>query len=314
MKYHLLSLSLLCLLAVPAIATEKILQNDSLKPMGTVAIQKGFIKGDIGAAVLSAAPGEYPVHILEAQVFFKDSYNSGSPRVYILHIYPRGGINPGTPQYSIAVKLTEGGMNVLDVRAQNLIMNGPFTIGYEVFDLPTPAEPNLCTDVDGCQSGKNLIYDINTRNWYNGCLLGLRGDLIIRAKVDTHFGQAALLSSTSTPRIGSTVILNLDASKDGGLIYQTGSSFSNSGIPIDTRTIPLGLDPLLMVSLFTPAPIFLNYSGKLDTSGKGTALVNLPNLGALVGITLYSAFVTMDSASPSGIKNISNGLGLKMTT
>jgi len=312
MRNTTLCFLLLVLAGLPVAAGEKILKNDSLAPMGKVIIQKGFIKGDIGAAVLSASPNEYPLKILEAQVFFKDTFGSASQRIFVLHVYPRGGSNPGTPQYSIGVALREGGLNYLDLRGQNLIMNGPFTIGFEVFDLNVPAEPNLCTDADGCQSGKNLIYDINTRRWYNGCLLGLRGDIIIRAKVNTNHGQSATLSTASTPRIGSVVVLNMAATRSAGLGYLAATSFTSTGIPIGTRTIPLGFDPLLMVSLFSPAPIFLNYSGTLDATGKGTALINLPNLQALVGVTLHSAFVTLDAGAPQGVKDISNGLALKV--
>ena len=299
-------------LAVSAGAAEKVLQNDSFKPNGSVAIQKGFIKGDIGAAVLSASPTEYPVQILEAQVLLKDTFGSGSPRICVLHVYPQSGPQPGAPVYSVGVQLTEGGLNVLNLRAQNLVMNGPFTIGLEIFDLNTPAEPNLCTDTDGCQPGKNLIYDISTRTWYDGCLLGIRGDLIIRAKVNTNHGQAATISTLSTPRIGSTVVLNLSTSQSAGLAYQVASSFGNTGIPIGTRTIPLAFDPLLMVSLFAPAPVFLNYSGTLDPGGGGIALINLPNLPALVGVTIHSAFVSLDTTAPQGVRDISNGLPLKI--
>ena len=314
MRNFTLCLLFLGLAGLGLAAGEKILQNDSLTPMGKAVIQKGFIKGDIGAAVLSASPNDYPLKILEAQVFFKDTFGSGSQRIFVLHVYPRGGTNPGTPQYSIGVALREGGLNFLDLRGQNLIMKGPFTLGFEVFDLNVPAEPNLCTDADGCQSGKNLIYDINTRLWYNGCLLGIKGDLVIRAKVDTHHGQSATLSTASTPRIASVVVLDMQANQSAGLAYLAASSFSSTGIPIGTRTLPLGYDPLLLVSLFSPAPVFLNYSGTLDATGKGTALINLPNLQALVGVALHSAFVTLDAGAPQGVKDISNGLALKIVS
>ncbi len=297
-------------LAAP-LSAQKLLQNDSIPPsLATVVIQKGFIQGDIGAATFAPNASEYPVKLLEVQVLMKDTFNSTAQRIYVLHVYPTA-TPPATPVYSLGVALREGGFNKIDLRAQNIVLNGPFTVGMEVFDTPQPAEPNLCTDADGCQNGKNWIFDINTRLWFPGCLLGLRGDLAIRALVDTNYGASANVTTASTPRAGSTVVLNLSVPNGGAqLPYQAASSFSSSGLPLGTRTIPLGLDGLLWISLFSPAPIFANYSGTLDSVGNGIALINLPNIPGIVGAKFYTAFLTLDPPSPNGVKHISTALPL----
>lgn len=307
---HLGLIALGIVLAAPA-ATQKMLQNDSIPAtLATVVIQKGFIQGDIGAATLSANANEYPVKLLEVQVLLKDTFNSAAQRLYVLHVYPTA-TPPATPVYSLGVALREGGFNRIDLRAQNIVLNGPFTVGMEVFDTPQPAEPNLCTDADGCQNGKNWIFDINTRLWIPACLLSLSGDLAIRALVDTNHGASANVQTSSTPRVGSTVVLNLAVPQGGAqLAYQAASSFSSSGLPLGTRTIPLGLDGLLWLSLFSPAPIFANYSGTLDSGGNGIALINLPSLSGIVGAKFYTAFVTIDPPSPNGVKHISTALPL----
>jgi len=123
----------------------------------------------------------------------------------------------------------------------------------------------------------------------------------------------AIIESTtaSTPRVGTTVVLNLAVPSGGAqLPYRAASSFTSTGIPVDTRTIPLGFDGLLGLSLFAPAPIFANYSGTLDSAGNGIALINLPNLPGIAGAKFYTAFVTLDPPSPSGIKHVSTALPL----
>jgi hypothetical protein len=51
--------------------------------------------------------------------------------------------------------------------------------------------------------------------------------------------------------------------------------------------------------------VFQGYTGMLDSQGKAAAKIVIPNLAALVGQKLYSAFVTLDPSWPSGIRSIS---------
>ncbi|MBN2491495.1 MAG: right-handed parallel beta-helix repeat-containing protein [Planctomycetes bacterium] len=106
---------------------------------------------------------------------------------------------------------------------------------------------------------------------------------------------------------GTSIAFALLAAADAGLPYQMGSSFGNGPIPIDTRTIGLSLDSVLVLSIGGTLPgIFQNYAGLLDAQGKATASFNIPNIPTLKGIRIYTAFVTLSPAAPSGVSNISN--------
>ena len=121
--------------------------------------------------------------------------------------------------------------------------------------------------------------------------------------------------ASGKPNPGGMVTLDLSAPSDGGLPYQIGSSLGTGPIPIDTRQLDLSPDAIFMVSVngFLPT-VFKDYAGLLDAAGKGKGTINIPNIPALVGIKLHSAFVTIDASAPSNIKSISPTETVAITT
>jgi hypothetical protein len=112
--------------------------------------------------------------------------------------------------------------------------------------------------------------------------------------------------ASGQPTPGGSVTLDLSAPGDGGLTYQIGSSLGTGPISIDSRQLGLSMDQILVVSVSGALPtVFKDYAGILDTAGKGKATLNFPNIPALVGTRIHSAFVTLSSSAPSGIKSIS---------
>jgi hypothetical protein len=119
--------------------------------------------------------------------------------------------------------------------------------------------------------------------------------------------QVTQIQGSGNPKIGGTVNLDLLAPADGGLPYQVGTSLGTGPIPFGNRTLNLSLDALLDASVNGYLPMFFkNYSGFLDASGKARADIVIPNIAALVGVRLHSAFVTLKAGEPWGIKSISN--------
>lgn len=126
---------------------------------------------------------------------------------------------------------------------------------------------------------------------------------------DAVVGKIALLDNLSgigTPRPGATVTMNLAAIEARGLPYQMGTSIGIGPIKVDTRKIGLSVDGLLEISVGGKWPhVFKGYSGMLDSQGKASAKIVIPNAAVLVGQKLYSAFVTIDPSWPSSIRSIS---------
>jgi len=130
--------------------------------------------------------------------------------------------------------------------------------------------------------------------------------------VDEHYSH--LYQSTSTaPRPLSTVGFGLIG--EPGLPYQAASSLGTGPIPIGTRQLNLSWDAVFVTSVYGLAPtVFVNYSGVIDQQkGTAQASLNIPNIAALVGIDIHTAFVTVSGAAPSVIKSISNTFSFSIT-
>jgi hypothetical protein len=122
------------------------------------------------------------------------------------------------------------------------------------------------------------------------------------AKVDLVY-----LDGQDTARPGETVTFALTSTNEVGLRYQVASSFGTGPMPVDHRTIDLTPDPLLYLSTWNAIPgLFLNYAGVFSPRGMSVAKINVPDSPLLIGLKIYSAFVTLDQASPPGVVSISN--------
>jgi len=114
-------------------------------------------------------------------------------------------------------------------------------------------------------------------------------------------------SSGGSAKNGGTLDLKLNAVGAGNKSYFAGTSLGKGPIPLDTRKINLFPDTVLSVSTSGLLPsVFSAYNGILPNSGSATAKLNIPASPALVGLRIYSAFLTIDPAAPSGVLTISN--------
>jgi hypothetical protein len=118
---------------------------------------------------------------------------------------------------------------------------------------------------------------------------------------------AVSLVGTGSGKPGTPIAFSLLASPDAGLPYQMGSSLGNGPISLGNRQIGLTPDNLLVVSAGGLLPmIFQNYVGLLDAQGQAAAQLDIPNIPALKGVRIHTAFVTLKASAPFGIGNISN--------
>jgi len=87
--------------------------------------------------------------------------------------------------------------------------------------------------------------------------------------------------------------------------YVAASSLGNVGIPLpDGRIVPLAPDGMFFASAQNLLPtLFKNYQGVMDGNGDAGCSIDLPNIPALVGVTIYTAFINTGSGF---ILNISN--------
>jgi hypothetical protein len=123
----------------------------------------------------------------------------------------------------------------------------------------------------------------------------------------TRSSTPALISSMSPSGSGQTVQLALSSRAHAGMTYQAATSFGLGPIPVDSRYMALAPDGLFFLTLLGMGkPVFSGFGGKLDAMGKSMASITLPREPIFKGIHLYTAFVVLDSKSPTGIAGISN--------
>ena len=110
------------------------------------------------------------------------------------------------------------------------------------------------------------------------------------------------------PRVGTSMRIKVTAPVyPNKLIFGAASFTGYVGIPIDTRTFPLDPDVLFFTSFVTPA-VFMNFTQFLDQKGEAIATLVIPNIPALVGYTIYSAFNILDASAPSNTAVVGNRL------
>lgn len=92
----------------------------------------------------------------------------------------------------------------------------------------------------------------------------------------------------------------------GGKVFLGALSLgSTPGFPLDTRTVPLNVDGLLLMSIGGLSGVTTGYGGALPPSGETLATIANPH-PALAGLRIWTAFFTLDGAAPSGVLTISN--------
>ena len=179
----------LAVIAAPATAVEKTLQNDSFSGTGSVTCVLGssFAAGDIAAARFIPAPGDYPFQILEIHVL---ACPSGSQDVVALKIWEDDGFSnePVDLLYEEFFTLvgSDLALNGLDVSTLGLVVNsGSIRIGIEYYVDWSPV--GIATDMNGHVTPQpNFIYDFQTFGWRTADFFGVDDDWIIRVVIDAN--------------------------------------------------------------------------------------------------------------------------------
>jgi len=118
---------------------------------------------------------------------------------------------------------------------------------------------------------------------------------------------------SGNPSPGTRATLGVTSSGAALGIYAFASALSNKhGIPLPGgKVLPLDPDGIFFATASNLLPtIFLNYQGILDISGMATLHIAVPNMKALVGITVYTAGITLHTASSTGIHLVSNAAAM----
>lgn len=115
----------------------------------------------------------------------------------------------------------------------------------------------------------------------------------------------AEVKPAGTFAIGTTVGVTFRDGYHPGATYVGAASFGTLPQSIAIHgghVVPLGLDPLLLASIQGVFPGFL---GSLDAAGEAVGALPIPNLGALRGLDIYLAMITLGPAPSVAVIGLS---------
>jgi hypothetical protein len=182
-----------------SLAQETTVRNDSFESGQSAVVVGGFIPGE-HAGVRLTSPCNGSIVAVQIGWLHGEKFPAPDPSLErAIHIYDGSTFPTPGPELEIleAPLLTSGSLNEYRfVDEQNTIpLNVPVTAGQQFYvTLEFDNAPNILAgdasvfrDLDGCGSGKNVIFAPNLGGWVNPCthpLIQLQGDFVIRAVVE----------------------------------------------------------------------------------------------------------------------------------
>ncbi len=206
---------LLFAIALPALASEVTLRNDSLSDFGNAAIVWGFAPGEKAASWLTSPCSG---NLVAVQVFWRSP--SGTSATVIgsaIEIF-RGGSFPQVGALAdviVGPVLTDNALNEWRFLDENNTLplsvpveaNETVVVAFGFAEAPQAGtDPSVVRDTDGITPNRNAIYaDIGgSFAWMSAGLLGVSGDWLIRAVVDCQaMPTAADVSVTMSADAGA---------------------------------------------------------------------------------------------------------------
>jgi hypothetical protein len=198
---------LLSALALPALAAEVVVKNDSIVDFGQAVIVGDFIAGErAGVRLTSSCNG----NIVAIQILWLEgTAGHGQSLEDSITIANNNSTFP-TPGTILAFLegpvMTPGVWNEFRYLDENqtIPVNVPVVAGqqfyvYLQFFNPTNVGgggPSVVRDIGGCQAGKNVLYAI-PGGWINFCLI-IQGDIAIRAVINCAESPEACCFSDGT--------------------------------------------------------------------------------------------------------------------
>ncbi|MBL8620091.1 MAG: hypothetical protein JNK64_02280 [Myxococcales bacterium] len=202
------------------------LKNDGFTDGQMVAVQGGFVPGEMAAARYQVAS---PRQLLAVRTIFANVSAGGAAVDVTLHVWTDDGISlaPGTELYSGDFTLTpsQTQMQELSVAANNITVSGWFRIGIEFHHT---GQPSVTNDVGGFSNANASLLRETTLGWRTAGFFGVSGDWILRAVVSDG-GTTGPDAGTTGPDAGTT---GPDAGTGGPDAGTGGSCNGNAECPV----------------------------------------------------------------------------------
>jgi len=292
-----------CLLAPPALAIDKIYQNDSITDGASANVQAGFVKNEIAASVFTVPVLDGTIFLRKAQVMFFNALGQSTSRQGRILVYASGAVNPGVPVYtSPIVTFIPGFLNEVDVSPGNLEFTPgqSFTIGlkFEQEGLLVNFS-SIVTDTNGILAQKNRVFAV-PGGWVTAESLGITGDFGIRAAVTVlgpaHYGAG------SPGTLGVPTLDTFGAWKVGNAAF----GFSGTlGAPSGTAALAIspasGILFIQGITLLVDGPSAIGLFTPTNASGTWSLTTGIPGDPLLAGVHVYCQALFVDFGAAQGI-------------
>ena len=197
-----------------------LLQNDSFTDGQSAGFQSGFVAGEEGAVTLGPVAEAFTID--KVRFLFGGATSTHS---ITLRIYAGSGVaNPGAQLFSGDYQATgaDNGIQEIDLTGENIMLNGGsfrVSIGFQ-----HSGAPSIARDLDGIVANRNWIF-AGQAGWFEAGQLGIAGDWIIRAEINTVGGGSGGAGGTTNGSGGASSTGG--GSSSGG----AGGMSSGSGTP-----------------------------------------------------------------------------------
>jgi len=156
-----------------------------------------FIEGEHAGAIFDLPSSEFPIEILRVGIGWGSQFGgTGTQLEDSINLFEGGLPDPGAPAFTFnGPQLTDGFINEFDLTTQGgdrTINSSPFTVTLRFLNDSTLFGPSVVHDNNGCQAGKNIVFDKTQNRWVDGCTLGIGGDwvfFVVYRKLDCGGGN-----------------------------------------------------------------------------------------------------------------------------
>lgn len=139
-----------------------------------------FVQGEHAGAIYELPLSEYPIEIVKVGIGWGSEFGgTGSQLEDSINIYSGGLPDPGSPIFTQnGPELTDGFINEFDIFPPAVINSGSFTVTLRFLNDSQIFGPSVVHDNNGCQPGKNIVFNKNNNMWEDACGLGVGGDWV----------------------------------------------------------------------------------------------------------------------------------------
>jgi len=298
--------------------------SSNFSDLTALLTSKGYTMDENNQGVLSVNLNQYKVVVICIGSAWYASYSSAEVKALESYVKAGGGLlilgeNSTSPVSNIDPLTTAFGVKCglntiypLNLRITNLTSHPIFTNIYEVFmraagkiSVTLPSSPIAWTSImesviSAADVGSGRTVILGDMNCFDNAFIKECDNLLLSENIFDWLGKtgnSTLTSDTTAISASTGGIANFTLDAGSGYANRNyliigGVSGTSPGIPFPNGAVlPINWDIFTGIVIdYLNTILFTNFLGVLDSSGKSTAVFNMPPVSGIVGLKFYYAF------------------------